>query len=155
LKKLSIIHQSGAIGGACISLLHIIRAIDRTKYNITVLCPYYPNEMIKLLQKEECQVVSSTTSPKIFAHYNGGIPYAVSLKTIKNILAIIRDKKQVEHYIREVDPDIVAVNSMTLFWIGKIAKIMNKYTVWFLPLPLFKSSFYEKSEKNSVVQEIK
>lgn len=89
LKKILIIHQSGRIGGAGISLLHIVRVIDKTKYNITVLCPRYPNEMIKMLQKEECKVISSTISPKIFAHYNGGIPCAVSIKTINNIEQLV------------------------------------------------------------------
>lgn len=131
LKRILLIHHCGVIGGAGVSLLHIVRAIDKTKYKITVLCPDYPNEMIKLLQNEQCQVVGTKTSPKIFAHYNGGIPSAFSLKSIRNEFEILKDKKQIEQYIKAIGPDIVAVNSMTLFWIGKIAKKMNKRTVCF------------------------
>jgi glycosyltransferase involved in cell wall biosynthesis len=131
MKKILLIHHCGTISGAGVSLLHIIRAIDKTQYKINVLCPDYPNEMINLLKNEECEFISSKASPKIFAHYNGGIRYMISFKTIKNGLDILKDKKNIKQYIKETDTDIVAVNSMTLFWIGKIAKKMNKSTVCF------------------------
>ena len=122
MRKMLLIHHCGAIGGAGLSLLHIIRAIDKTKYRIIVLCPEFPAEMINLLHNEECEVIGSKTSPKIFAHYNGGILHALSIKTIKNGIEILRDKKHIIQYIKEINPDIVAVNSMTLFWIGRLAK---------------------------------
>lgn len=131
MEKILLIHHCGTIGGAGISLLHIIRAIDKTKYNVTVLCPEHPNEMIKLLEKEDCEVIGSKTSPKIFAHYNGGITHAISFKALKNGFEVLRDKAHIQQYIKEIDPDIVAVNSMTLFWVGKIAKKMGKKTVCF------------------------
>lgn len=131
MKKILIIHHSGTIGGAGISLLHIIRSIDKEKFSVTVLCPNYPKDITNLLSHEKCEVIASNTSPKIFAHYNGGIKTALSLRTFKNLFDIIRDKKEIYRYIKEIDPDIVAVNSMTLFWIGKIAKKLNKKTICF------------------------
>jgi glycosyltransferase involved in cell wall biosynthesis len=130
-KKILLIHHYGGIGGAGTSLLHIIKAVDKTKYHLTVLCPERPNEMIDLLKIEDCEIIGSKTSPKIFAHYNGGISCALSLKTLKNVYEVFKDKKYIEQYIAEINPDIVAVNSMTLFWIGRIAKKMGKKTICF------------------------
>ncbi|MGO4347331.1 glycosyltransferase family 4 protein [Paenibacillus sp. MCAF9] len=132
MKNILLVHHWGSIGGAGISLLHIVRAIDKSRFKITVLCPDFPNsEMIRLLEKEKCEVIVSRTSPKIFAHYNGGIPNAISLSTIRNGIEILNDIKRINKYIKDIDPDIVAVNSMTLFWIGRLAKKMNKKTVCF------------------------
>ena len=126
-----LIHHCGSLGGAGVSLLHIVDSIDKTKYKLVVLCPDYPDEMTKLLQRYECEVISSKTSPKVFNHCNGGISNALSLNSIKNLLEIIKDKKYIQEYIKDVNPDIVAVNSMTLFWIGKVAKKMNKRAICF------------------------
>mgnify|MGYP000849551494 FL=1 len=131
MKTILLIHHCGAFGGAGVSLLHIVRSIDKTKYRIVVLCPVYPDEMINLLRKEECEVIGSKTSPKIFAHYNGGIANAFSPRTIKNGLDIIFDIKNIIRYMEETNPDIVAVNSMTLFWVGAIAKKLEKKTICF------------------------
>lgn len=129
--NLLLIHHSGGTGGAGVSLLHIIRKIDKSKFKVFLLCPEYPTNLIKLISNEDCQVISSNTSPKIFAHYNGGISCGISLKALVNIYLIIKDKKNIENYINEINPDIIAVNSMTLFWIGKISKKLNKKTVCF------------------------
>lgn len=125
------IHHCGSIGGAGVSLLHIVKSIDKNKYNVTVLCPDTPNEISNLLNLESCKVITMKKSPKIFAHYNGGISNALTLKTLKNILGILSDVGRIKKYIREINPDIVAVNSMTLFWIGKVVKKLKKNSVCF------------------------
>ena len=131
MKKLLIIHHWGGIGGAGLSLLHIIRAINNEQYQVYVLCPKYPHEMIKALQNENCIIVPMEKPPAIFNHYNGGIRYALSIRTVKNILDIFKDKKIISKYIQDVSPDILVVNSMTLFWVGKIAKKMGLSTICF------------------------
>jgi len=129
MKKILLFHHYGALGGAGVSLLHIVQAIDKSKIKLTVLCPDYPEDIANLLQAEDCEVIRSGTSPKVFNHCIGGIPYALSFATAKNIYEIVKDRKFIRKYISDVKPDIVAVNSMTLFIIGKIAKSMGKRTV--------------------------
>lgn len=131
MKKLLIIHHFGGIGGAGLSLLHIIRAIDNKKYQVYVLCPKHPDDMLKALKNENCIVVPLENELTLFNHYNGGIKYAFSPRTISNILHIFMDKRRIGNYIKSVSPDVVITNSMTLFWIGKIAKKMGLKTVCF------------------------
>lgn len=129
--KMLIFHQSGSIGGAGLSLLHIVDNIDYAKYAVYVACPNKPQDMFNELSKRNVTVIPTERTPIIFPHYSGGIKYALSIRTIMNWLQIIRDRKNVEIIIKEVDPDIVVVNSMTMFFIGKYAKAMGKKTVCF------------------------
>lgn len=131
MKKMLLIHHYGGISGASISLLHIVHSLNKNKYKIIVMCPRDSGEIIEALKKEKCEIIITEKSPQIFAHYNGGIERALSLKTIKNLFSILKDKIIVEKYIKDINPDIVAVNSMTLFWIGKISKSLNKETICF------------------------
>lgn len=131
MKKILIFNHAGSIGGAGVSLIHIMRAIDKKKYEVTVVCPNHTDELKVLLENEGCNVLVSKTSPAIFASYNGGIKNVLSIPFFVNILRILKDKKNIENYIKEINPDIVAVNSMTLCHIGKIAKRLNKETICF------------------------
>lgn len=131
MNKLLIIHHCSGIGGAGLSLIHIIKAIDCTKYQIYVQCPNNPSEMIELLQNENCTVIPLDKPPAIFKHYNGGIKSAFSLKTLKNTIEILKDKNRMFNSIKDVSPDILIVNSMTMFWVGKIAKKLGLRTVCF------------------------
>lgn len=130
-KKILIFHQSGAIGGAGVSLMHIVRSLDQDKYEICVVCPKKPDDMVKELEAYGIKVIKTQRTPIIFPHYNGGIKYAFSIRTVLNILQIWRDKPRVEQLIRKYDPHIVAVNSMTMFMIGKYAKRYGARTVCF------------------------
>lgn len=131
MKKLLIIHHWGGIGGAGLSLLHIIRSIDNTRYQIYVVCPSHPNEMMKALENEKCIVVTAEKATTNFNHYNGGIKYAFSPRTISNFMNILKEKKRISKYINDISPDVLIVNSMTLFWVGKIAKRMGLRTICF------------------------
>lgn len=123
-KKILFIHHSGYLGGAGLSLYNIIKSIDREKFLITVLMPEYPCELRNMLEGF-CEIITSTTSPKIFGHYSGGISNPFSLKSIVGLLNIVLDKRNIQKYIYSVNPELIIVNSMTLFWIGKIAHKMN------------------------------
>lgn len=131
IKKILIIHHCGQVGGAGVSLLHIIKSLDKKIYDIHVICPDEPNNMINLLSKEECKIITIKKSIKIFAHYNGGIENTFSIKSIKNIIGILLNKRDLKEYIKKINPDIVIVNSMTLCWCGKIIKSLNKKAICF------------------------
>lgn len=131
MKKILIIHHSGVIGGAGVSLIHAIKSINQKEYKVVVLCPEEPLDMVNALKNENCEVISSRKSPKIFNHYNGGISHALSIKTVKNFFDILFDYKKIKQVIISVNPDVVMVNSMTLFWVGKVVKELDKKSICF------------------------
>ena len=130
--KILFFNHACAIGGAGISFLDILKSIDKNKYDVVVynssIRPYIIEEVSKMGVK--C-IPGKGTSPVIWSHYNGGEYFAFSPRYIRNILNIIKDKKNIENVIKSENPDIVAVNSMTLHWIGKIARSLGKKTLCF------------------------
>lgn len=133
MKKKSVLffHQSGAIGGAGVSLIHVLNSLDRSRYSICVVCPSVPNDMVKALEGMKVKVIPTDNTPILFPHYNGGIKYAFSIRTMINAIQLIRDKRTVCKIIEREKPDIVAVNSMALSHIGRYAKKNNIRTVCF------------------------
>ena len=132
MKKILIFHPFGGLGGAGLSLLHIVRSIDKSKYRVIVITPAQPPDISLMLENEECMVVRSQTSPVVLAYYSGGISFALSPRSILNILRVFRDRTRVSEYIRKLEPDIVVMNSITLAWIAPIAKYFGKATVCFV-----------------------
>lgn len=131
LKKILLIHHSGSIGGAGLSFLHLVDSLPKNRFNLEIICPKHPTNMSNLLKEKGYKVIEVENSPKIFAHYNGGIKYAFSIRTFKNILDILKDKIKIESLIKESNPDILIVNSMTLFWIGRISKKLSVRSICF------------------------
>lgn len=131
MKKILILHHCGDIGGAGISLLHIVQKLNKKEYEISIACPMNPEKMIDLLKNEKCKIIPLEKNIKIFAHYNGGISNAISFKTFKNLISILLNKKYVKKIIIESNADIVIVNSMTLCWCGKIIKKLDKIAICF------------------------
>lgn len=129
--KILLFHQSGAIGGAGLSLLHILDALDKDKYEIKVVCPSIPEDMCRLINEHGVEVIATDSTPIIFPHYNGGIKYALSIRTLWNLVCILRDKPKVNKILEQSAPDIVIVNSMTMFMIGRYAKLKGIKTICF------------------------
>ncbi|MFW7410989.1 glycosyltransferase family 4 protein [Vagococcus fluvialis] len=130
-KKILIFHHYGGIGGAGVSLLHIVKNIDLEKFDVSVACPSQPNSIYLELRKLNVNVIKLEKPLIIFNHYNGGINYLFSLRGLKNLYKLIKNKAYIKNIIIEENPDIVVVNSMTLSWIGKIANKLRKETICF------------------------
>lgn len=130
-KKALIIHHSGAIGGAGVSLLHILEAIKKLNLDVTVYCPIEPNDMAIEIRKLGYKVVSEPSNIPIIQHYSGGSKFFFDYRTLRNIASIIKSKKSIKELIIKTRPDIVMVNSMTLSYIGKIAQSMNIESICF------------------------
>jgi glycosyltransferase involved in cell wall biosynthesis len=131
LKKILIFHHFGGLGGAGLSLLHILKSIDVNMYNVKVVCPKTPNDMVKAIKALNIEVIETDGTPKLFAHYNGGIKYFFSIRTFLNAFDILCDYPKVKKIIENELPDLIFVNSMTLFWIGKITCKKNIPSVCF------------------------
>lgn len=131
MRKILVFHHFGGIGGAGLSLLHILSAIDYNQNDVKVVCPGVPNDMVKAISLLNIEVIETNGTPKIFAHYNGGIKHFLSIRTFLNFWDIIKDYKKVKNIIENQSPDLVVVNSMTLFWIGAITKAKGLNAVCF------------------------
>ncbi len=130
-RKILFFNHASVIGGAGLSLLSIIDSFDREKYDITVYCTANKTQIAEELEKRGINVIRAMSSPACYMHYNGGACSILSPRYYKNVLKIKKDKARIVKAISEVKPDIVAVNSMTLGWIGKIAKGFGCETVCF------------------------
>lgn len=133
--KILLIHHSPFIGGAGVSLLHILKAINSnnkdSQYDVTVYCPSNPNSMIKEIQKLGFNTVSNPSYIPIQEHFSGNVNFFFGYKSIKNKFNILFKKKNIKELIHSVNPQIIIVNSMTLSYIGQIGKDLGKETICF------------------------
>ena len=130
-QKILIFNHASVVGGAGVALLNIIDSLDRELYEITVYCTSNQTQIAEMLEGRGVEVIRAISSPVCYMHYNGGECSALSLRYYKNLLRIHKDKARIRRVIEACKPDIVIVNSMTLYWIGAIAKQMGCKTICF------------------------
>jgi len=130
MKKLLFFHHYNSSVGAGLCFLHILRSIDKSKYDVTVCLPIIKGDLDKKVIDLGYKVIYSNCVVP-YMHYSGSDMKFLSLRNIKNINRIASSKKGISELITEQKPDIVAVNSLTLFWIGKVAKSCGVNTVCF------------------------
>ncbi|MGN1216380.1 MAG: glycosyltransferase family 4 protein [Phocaeicola sp.] len=129
MKKILIFHHYNSAIGAGLCLLHIVASI-KDDYQVSVVLPA-GGDLPEKLRALHIGVYETAKDPVAYQHYNGSTTRAFSLRHWKNIRAIECSKGRIIQYIEDFQPDIVAVNSMTLFWIGKIAHDRGIRTVCF------------------------
>lgn len=130
-RKVLFFNHASVIGGAGLSLLNIIDSLDKQKYDITVYCTANKTQIAEELEKRGINVIRAMNSPACYMQYNGGARSILSPRYYKNLFKIKRDRTRIVKVIKGLKPDIVAVNSMTLGWIGKLAKKEDCETVCF------------------------
>ena len=130
-KKMLFFHHCGAVGGAGISGLSFLNSVPKEQYDITVCSVSVPDNMVHIFEGNGYRVIPCGESPTAFTHCVGGEKAACSPRALINYVKVWRDKKKVDRIIRQERPDVVVANSMTLFWIGKIAKKYGAETICF------------------------
>lgn len=135
MKNIFIINHWSGIAGGNVSLVHVSSAINSMskKYSLTVYCPDSPPDLANWLEEEGIQVVRSKSFPATFNHYQGSNKFILSYTSLKYIYNVITKKgwKDIEDAIQLKNPDLVIVNSMTLFWMGPLIKQMGYKTLCF------------------------
>jgi len=112
--------------------LNFLNSLDKSEYNVTVYCNSVHNGMCDLFQKNGYKVISAGKSPIFFPHCSGAEAFIYSPRRVLScLLRIKHDIPKIENIIKKQNPDIVVLNSMTLFWIARIAKKYNKETILF------------------------
>ncbi|MGG0283592.1 glycosyltransferase family 4 protein [Peribacillus butanolivorans] len=150
MKKVFIIHHSGNIGGAGVSLFHIVNSIKsmREKYTVEVYCPSSPPSICDWLEANNIKVIKAQSTPILFNHYNGCNKFVLGRFSLKNIKDIAAKKgwQEIKNAIEISKPDIVAVNSMTLCWMGSLIKEMGIKVICFHRETYAKGLFGVRSE---------
>lgn len=128
--KALFINHAGVLGGASVSMMDILNAIVRNGDTVEVVNADKPQSTVDLLRHRGF-TVHTVSSVMSLAHYNGGVTNPFSLPALSNLRQVLKSAKRIEALIAASDCDTVLVNSMTLFYVGKIAKKYGKRTVCF------------------------
>lgn len=117
IKKLLFIHHYGGYGGAGISLLNNIEML-KDNYEITVLLPSIPDDMINELKKMRVDYIINNDIGMVPIYSGGSNIFKPSF--YKNILKIKKTKIDIEKELMFNQYYALIVNSLTLSWIGII-----------------------------------
>lgn len=119
-KKILLIHHSGLLGGAGISLYYTWKAL-KEKYDVTCYIPDDPPELLNFL-------VSKGLNPTTFSFRLGKITYysggnnLVNPKFWYHALRPFIQYKFWNKVLKKESPDLVFVNSKVLCWMGLMFK---------------------------------
>lgn len=130
-RKMLFFHHCGTVGGAGISGINFLNSVSKEQYDITVCCVSNPDNMVNIFRANGYRVIEGGNCPASFAHCVGSARFALSPQAIRNYMTVHRNKAFVDRVIAEEQPDLVVANSMTLFWIGKVAKKHGVETLCF------------------------
>lgn len=120
------IHHNSSIGGAGISGLNVLKSLDTTKFSVKVYLPFQEeNSIAEQYKTNDFETIQTINSPIIFSHFSGGEKSVISPFFWKNIYELIRDRSKIKQLLINEEPDVVVLNSMTLFWIAPLAKKRN------------------------------
>lgn len=131
MDKILIINHGSTFGGSGVACLNIVQSLMNTDHEVVVYCAAGNPAIADALERYDCRVIRAIGSPVSFMHYSGNTRFALSPSFLRNCFKILRDAPKIERVIQQEKPDIVAVNSMTLFWIGPIAKKYGAKTLCF------------------------
>lgn len=129
-KHILIVHHSGYIGGAGISLFDIIKSLKKLNVKITVICPKEPEEIKNILEDFDINIVT-VSNIEIFAHFSGSTNFIFGYRSLSNIIRIKKNLNNLIDSIDAIKPDIIFLNSMTLFYLGKRLQRKGYKTVCF------------------------
>lgn len=130
MKKILFFHHYNSPVGAGLSFLHILQSIDKSAYDLVVCIPPIEGVLDKKIKSLGIRVIYSDAVVP-YMHFSGGnLPY-LSIRNLKNSGQILKAKSDLAKVIERENPDCVAINSLTLYWIGKIAKGLRKKTICF------------------------
>jgi len=135
-KKVLYIHHGKGLGGAPLSLLYLIKALDTTKYHPVVLFLHY-SDAFDLYKQQGVEVygpVNRLDFPhtKIWWFRWYHIPYF--LRFLKD--TFITYLWTADHWLTKLKPDIVHLNTSSLVAWGAIAKRKRIPVIWHIREPL-------------------
>ncbi len=101
--------------------MQYLENIDRAKYEVVVYNNANYPDIADIIEGTGIRTIRANNSPVVFSHFSGSNGASFSPIKVLNYFSILRDSRRVARSIDEEKPDIIIVNSMTLFWIGRLA----------------------------------
>lgn len=134
MAKVAIIHHSGVIGGAGISLLNTIRALAPI-HEVTVYVSDCPTDIIQQLNSlsKELNVKIESYGRRIGAltYYNGGDDLK-SPRFYYRASLIAKQWRYWNRTLRRLNPDVVITNSIILSWMSFIPEVKSRASICFV-----------------------
>lgn len=112
-------------------MLHILEAIDKEKYDVCVYCPYEKGDMYRAIKKLNIPVNTASEKRWVYPHFNGLSFAFFDIRFLKAVKYIKDSAYKIVEILEREKPDIVLLNSMTLFWIASLAKALKMKTICF------------------------
>lgn len=131
MKKILFIHHATVSVGAGLSALHLLSNIPRNEYTVVVSLPQGGGDLQEKIESMNIKVRRDFDYVCSYTHVSGYHYPFFSISHFHNIYEVHRCRSVIKKVLQEEKPDLVLVNSMTLFWIGKIGHDMNIKTVCF------------------------
>jgi glycosyltransferase involved in cell wall biosynthesis len=119
-KKLLLIHHSGLLGGAGISLYNTWRTLEK-KYEVICYIPNDPPDLLNFLREKGLNPYTFSFRLGKLTYYSGG-NNLLKPRFWYHALHSLTQIKYWELVLRNVNPDFVLVNSKVLCWMGKLFK---------------------------------
>lgn len=120
-KKILIFHHSDSWGGGGISLKNTVHML-KEKYDVTVCLPHDNTMLSEKIKQEKINVVAVNDNIGLIDTFSGGPPTFSKAFAVCFIKIIVHTYWKYRKIIKEEAPDMVAVNSMTLSWVGRELK---------------------------------
>ncbi len=99
------------------SLYSIVEMLS-SNHEVTVYCPTSPPDMYNFFLEKGIKV-KKISNIGMLSVYSGG-PHTYQRTFWKGLLGIVMTKSMIKKIIQKEKPDLVAVNSIVLSWIGRI-----------------------------------
>ncbi|MCQ2448675.1 MAG: glycosyltransferase family 4 protein [Clostridia bacterium] len=128
--KVLFINHAGVWGGASVSMEHILEALSDAGHTVEVVNRSVPSATMDVLNQKSYRVYPVRWGMS-HPYYNGGVINRLALPYWSAVYNIFRAEKEMDGIIAKSDADLVIVNSMTLFYMGKIAKKYGKKAICF------------------------
>lgn len=128
--KILFINHAGVWGGASVSMEHLLEAFLDAGNTVEIVNRSVPPTSADRLREKGLKVYPITWGMS-HPYFNGGVTSFLRPSYWSAIRNIYYARKEIASIISKSKADVVVVNSMTLFYLGKIAKRYGKKTVCF------------------------
>ena len=139
MKKILLIHHSGGIGGAGVSLYNTVVALSK-EFEVTIYCPAEPDLYYKFLIEKNVNVKTYDFPLGSIPYYSGGTNI-FSPSFMKSIINIKRYLEEWEKILKTEIPDLVIVNSRILSWFSILTNKLQINSICFVRETREKSIF--------------
>lgn len=130
LRRIAYFSHSIDIGGAEVSLFHLIKGLDREKFIIYLICPEN-SKMIDFFSKLEVNIVKYKIDDTLLNIRTKDIKLAhIPFIVIKNTRNILETIYFIRKKIKKYKIDVIHSNSMKAHFLSPFIKLKNTVLIW-------------------------